>query len=237
MEPNDEHPSAFNRGMTLLGKILILVAGFLVASLPMTIVVLTGYIKGNSGFWIGLIALLIFAVIFVYLGRKMQLWTHEGYSDLGETKPLATSIGIAVAIAVASRIFVMVVTLMSNAGTTANDQGIQTIAQSSSIYLLVLAVTLVAPLVEEIIFRGVVFKLFFRERPQFAMILSTVIFAAAHTPTDLYSALMYGTLGLSFSFIYYYTRRIEMSMLAHFLNNFLPGIALLLMHWMPELIK
>lgn len=217
--------------------VMTIVSVLVLAGVPTLIVVSVSGITGVAGFLIGLVLLVAYTLLFIFIGKVLGLWTRDSFSDLGPVRPLAPSIGITIALAVAARIWIVIVTLLLSAQQTANDAGIEEIAQSGSVFLLAIAVIFVAPVVEEVIFRGMIFRFFFRDKPIFAMLLSALLFALVHGPTDLASFLMYGGLGLTFSFTYYTTQRLEMSILAHFLNNFLPGIMLVLLQFYPNLLN
>lgn len=217
--------------------IMTIFSALVLAGVPTLIVVAVSGIKGVPGFLVGFVLLVAYMVLFIFIGKLLGLWTRGGFSDLGPVRPLGPSIGIAIALSVAARIWIVIVTLLLQAGQTANDAGIEDIAQSSSVFLLAIAVIFVAPVVEEVIFRGMIFRFFFRDKPIFAMLISALLFALVHGPTDLASFLMYGGLGLTFSFTYYTTQRLEMSILAHFFNNFLPGIMLVLLQLYPHLLN
>lgn len=80
-------------------------------------------------------------------------------------------------------------------------------------------VCILAPIFEEIIFRGIILKgmLNFKINPTVAIILSGFIFGIAHlNPWQFVGA---GLLGTIFGFIYYRTKSLFLPMLLHALNN------------------
>lgn len=80
-------------------------------------------------------------------------------------------------------------------------------------------VCILAPIFEEIIFRGIILKgmLNFKVNPIIAIIVNGFIFGCAHmNPWQFIGA---GFLGVIFGFIYYRTKSLFLPMLLHFLNN------------------
>ena len=80
-------------------------------------------------------------------------------------------------------------------------------------------ICLLAPIFEEIIFRGIILKgMFnFNVNPTVAILLNGFIFGCAHmNPWQFIGA---GILGVIFGFVYYRTKSLFLPMLLHFLNN------------------
>ncbi len=120
----------------------------------------------------------------------------------------------------------MLLALFANLQATENDQALQTLSTQASPVLMFFAMVVMAPVLEELVFRGFFFKFFFRKYPILAFVFSSVLFTVVHMPTDFISFFTYASLGLTMAFVYYKTRRIEMSMLTHALNNFLPALVM-----------
>ncbi|WP_412988664.1 CPBP family intramembrane glutamic endopeptidase [Pediococcus siamensis] len=99
--------------------------------------------------------------------------------------------------------------------------------------LYTLAIVVGAPIMEEIVFRKVLFgnlaMLFRFLGPKLAQLLTAVIssglFALAHADGHL---VLYGSIGLWFCWLYHHTGRIQTSMMAHLLMNSLVVLPLIL---------
>ncbi|MCG7346124.1 CPBP family intramembrane metalloprotease [Sporosarcina sp. ACRSL] len=90
------------------------------------------------------------------------------------------------------------------------------VAKSSPI--IIISIVIFAPLLEEIVFRRVLFGgLYTKSNFWVAAILSGVIFAVVHG--ELEHTLIYMAPGLVFAFLYYHTKRIWAPMIAHFMMN------------------
>lgn len=84
--------------------------------------------------------------------------------------------------------------------------------------ILIVCIVLFAPILEEIVFRRVVFGgIYTKTNFWIAALASALIFAAVHN--ELEHILVYLMPGLVFSYIYYKTKRIWTPMIAHLLMN------------------
>ena len=86
--------------------------------------------------------------------------------------------------------------------------------------ILIISVTIVAPIYEEIIFRGILLKGMSKKiNPVIAIVVSALLFAIVHMniPQGINAFL----LGIALGFIYLRTGSIYLSIFAHFVNNLL----------------
>jgi membrane protease YdiL (CAAX protease family) len=90
--------------------------------------------------------------------------------------------------------------------------------------MLVTAIVLIAPLLEELLFRGLLQNALHRHLPTWAAILgAAAIFGAVHMDLHAFPALM--AMGAVFGLLYYKTGSLRVTIIAHMANN---GAALLL---------
>ncbi|MGM0216877.1 CPBP family intramembrane glutamic endopeptidase [Enterococcus sp. AZ109] len=211
-----------NRQMNLFLRIVLLILLILFGTIPLTVVMLAG----TKHVFIGGVTLLVLLVVFALIAKKNNIWTTNGSSYLGKAKKLSSSIGWAVGGGIFLRVFVMFLALFANLQATENDQALQALSTQASPVLMFFAMVVMAPVLEELVFRGFFFKFFFRKYPILAFVFSSVLFTVVHVPTDFISFFTYASLALTMAFVYYKTRRIEMSMLTHALNNLLPALVI-----------
>ncbi|RRG17974.1 CPBP family intramembrane metalloprotease [Weissella viridescens] len=98
------------------------------------------------------------------------------------------------------------------------------------IFILVLAV-IVAPIVEELIFRGIVLNYFFKNGWWWTNVLiSAGLFGLYHVYTgfNLFDFLQYSLMGLILAIVYKKTRQIQYAMTLHFVNNSFSMLVLVL---------
>ncbi|MBC6315890.1 CPBP family intramembrane glutamic endopeptidase [Listeria grandensis] len=107
---------------------------------------------------------------------------------------------------------------------TQNEILLDDVYSQASWLLSFLSIVIIAPFVEEIIFRGFLMQQLFRNRLWLGWIVSSLLFCSAHVPTDWVSFLLYLIPGIALGGILYKTRRLELTIFAHFLNNFIAFI-------------
>ncbi|KRM87660.1 CPBP family intramembrane glutamic endopeptidase [Lacticaseibacillus thailandensis] len=86
-----------------------------------------------------------------------------------------------------------------------------------------LSVGLFSPIIEELIFRGMLMNAFTAQRTRgsrwFAAIVSSIAFALVHSPGDPINFLTYCGLGAGMAFAYTWSDDLRVSMVLHVLNN------------------
>ncbi|MGC6767295.1 CPBP family intramembrane glutamic endopeptidase [Enterococcus sp. LJL51] len=119
--------------------------------------------------------------------------------------------------------------LVNGQETTANDAIIDSIFSGESSVLLFLLIAVSAPIMEEIVFRGGIMGLLFKNQPFIGMAVSSIVFGLIHTATTFIDFMLYALLGLIMAYPYYKTKRLEVSIAVHFVNNAISAIAMILM--------
>lgn len=132
-----------------------------------------------------------------------------------------------------SLIVVNIYSVLGIDGQSDNENIIMLMMNSDGKWYLLFSVVILAPFIEEIIFR----KLFFSSiekslelKPIVAIIASSIVFAGIHV-ADLQNIIFifqYLTIAVPLCLAYHYSKNIFVSIGVHFLNNFLAGLLLLL---------
>lgn len=102
---------------------------------------------------------------------------------------------------------------------TGNQKELEQSYQNVPLYLQLIAIGILGPILEEIIFRGLLIKGIFRGAPIIGGIVSVILFAGAHGPSNIGEWFIYGFSGLIFVIAYLRTGRLEVSMIMHMLGN------------------
>ncbi|MBA8762862.1 CPBP family intramembrane glutamic endopeptidase [Staphylococcus coagulans] len=105
-------------------------------------------------------------------------------------------------------------------GTTLNQEHIEDDIQNISILNAALFFALLPAILEETVFRGLILRVMCRGHLFIGLIISSLLFAYIHEYSNLIEFLPYLYSGLLFGIAYLLTRRIEVSILIHFLGNF-----------------
>lgn len=170
--------------------------------------------------------------VVVVLAWKRIPWRYLGFGNFDWG-----TLGIGCGTLLGAYVIIMVHNLVITAlGIAPQGQAILDVlnALDSPVWLIVAAV-IVAPLVEEIFFRGFLFRGFRRKYGWVnAMLLSSAIFAAAHL--DPVSLLPTFLLGLVFSFTYHRSNSVWPGVILHFLVNGTSTLMLYILSQLPGLI-
>jgi membrane protease YdiL (CAAX protease family) len=143
-------------------------------------------------------------------------------------KAFAWIIVLAVAILAVDNLYQYVITAL-HLNLQTNDQVILERSKYAPIstYATLLAAVLVAPICEEIFFRGFVFSGLRRAMPPgWAIFLSALIFAVAHADPGSFAVLF--IIGLALAFLRWRTRSLWPGIALHFINNGLGALAIVL---------
>lgn len=164
---------------------------------------------------------------FIWYAFRHHLLTKEAFS----WKLLKTSLLGILGILVGNALLHTLLNLVGlGIETTANQEAILSLVGSYPAILLFVQSVLVAPLLEEIVFRGILGELLFG-KTVWAYILPAVIFSLAHRPTDIGSFLVYAWPGFFFYFLYRRIGRLEVPILAHMIMNGLAFMMAYLIHY------
>lgn len=205
---------------------LLSIAAFVVQQLiAFTIWTLPDYEGIHMGFALSL--LLGVSALAAFLAYRLGLW--KGEQPGGFLKGLAY-IGIGIIILFAIQIIGSNILLIEGLTTTGNQETIK----NSSLPLWVLGslVVLLAPLLEELIFRGLLLGKVFGKDSIVGLLVSSFLFALLHVPTSWGAWFIYGGMGLVFGLVYRFSGRYSYAVALHFINNlfgFLPFLLLQLL--------
>lgn len=118
--------------------------------------------------------------------------------------------------------------------TTSNQETINSLISETSLISSFFVIVIVAPLCEEIICRGIIPTKLFEGYEKIGYIFGWLLFTLAHIPNNLPSFLIYGWMSAVLTWTAYRTKRLEMSILLHLVNN---GVSILLLILLTFLIK
>ncbi|HBC4553172.1 TPA: CPBP family intramembrane metalloprotease [Staphylococcus aureus] len=104
---------------------------------------------------------------------------------------------------------------------TLNEILIDEESEDAPYHLALLSNAIIPPITEEIICRGLIIRILFRNHLFLGFIVSTVFFTLIHESDTLIGYLPYFYSGLIFGYTYLKTKRLEVPILIHFINNLL----------------
>ncbi len=102
---------------------------------------------------------------------------------------------------------------------TSNDLELRKLLENIPFWLAFVRIACQAAITEEIIVRGYLFKKFFEKHKILGIVVSGLIFAFLHGPTDLGSWIIYASPGFLLAYLYYKTDYLIYPIAVHFINN------------------
>lgn len=167
----------------------------------------------SAGLAIAEIAYLL-PVILIFAWKRIH-WKHLGF---GKFDSVTMGLGCGLLILAYTIIFLHNILLMALGVDTQGDSILKMFAELDSPFWFVLVGVVLAPLVEEIFFRGFLFQ-GFRQRHGWvvAMLISSAIFAIAHI--DPVSFIPTFVLGSALAYVYHRSNSVWPGVILHFLVN------------------
>ena len=159
-------------------------------------------------------------LMWVYL-RKSGRFTTLGLSSFGHMPPLR-ALGLAIILVVGAMVFNFVYATYVIPGIGMQEDMAKILAAIPRTPINIIggffAIAIAAPLVEELLFRGLLQNAFARRMPIWAaIILSSLFFAAVHLQPYAIPGLM--SLSIAFGYLYHRTGSLRMNILLHMANN------------------
>lgn len=175
------------------------------------------------------------ALVIILLLLRKDMKTERGLSDQAPVwKSILWAIGGVFLALIAQSIAANIEYMIGIEMGSENTQQIMSIIETSSIVIIV--VSIIGPILEEIIFRKIIFGSLHKRFNFFiSALLSSVIFAAAHTEFE--HLLLYSAMGFTFAFLYVKTKRILVPIFAHVAMNSLVVIMQLNMEKIEKWLK
>lgn len=102
---------------------------------------------------------------------------------------------------------------------TVNDMGLMEVIAKQPPIFVCLSMTLLPAVIEEVLCRGLLMTKLFGRNSWSAILVSSLIFAGLHGPTDFPSWVIYFFPGLIMGYLYKRTGNLAYPMALHFLNN------------------
>lgn len=234
-----EDKSVFKKiGLFILG-LLIILGWFLVSEIPTLILGFLMPAFEKPQLFINILLMIFWLVVLV--GIIYLIWRY--YMKKSGDKNIKLSgkdIWRAFVIFLVGRVIVIVgtiaMTMIYGDGQSQNDLVIEEMfgPDKPVFYVLLLAVVIAikAPILEELLFRGLPTALLFKKSPMWVpMLLTSLVFSSAHLSTNIISFAMYASLGALMYWAYASRGRIIDSMMVHFFNNIFGAIALLVTYF------
>lgn len=175
---------------------------------------------------LGILLLGLTLLIFVLGARKTDILSqNKPIFQKGDGKRIGLGFLSIICVSIIGSILLQV---LNGDKTTSNQAYLTEMLQNGNIVVMVLTVVFLAPIAEEIIFRGIIPLKIFKGYESWGYIIGGLLFALFHGPTNIMSFVIYGGASVILTLLAYRTRRLEVSIAVHMINNGLPAILMLL---------
>lgn len=175
---------------------------------------------------LGLLLVFLALLVFIVVAKKIGILSQSGkVFQKGDGKRISLSI---FGMFLISILGTALLRWLNGEVTTANQASLIEEFQRGNGILLPIMLGVLAPVVEEIIFRGILPLKIFKGYEGWGYIVGGLLFALFHVPTNIVSFVIYAVSSVILTLLAYRTRRLEVSIAVHMINNGLPAIIMLL---------
>lgn len=175
---------------------------------------------------LGILLLGLTLLIFVLGARKTDILSqNKPIFQKGDGKRIGLGFLSIICVSIIGSILLQV---LNGDKTTSNQAYLTEMLQNGNIVVMVLTVVFLAPITEEVIFRGLIPLKIFKSYEEIGYIVGGTIFAFLHGVTNFPSLFIYGGMSFILTWMVYRTKRLEVSIAIHMINNSL-GTAILLL--------
>ena len=175
---------------------------------------------------LGILLIFLTLLVFVVVAKKAGILSQSGkIFQQGDGKRIALGLLSMLLISVLGTVLLR---WLHGEVTTANQASLMEEFRRGDLISLPIMLGVLAPIAEEIIFRGIIPLKIFKGYESWGYIIGGLLFALFHGPTNIMSFVIYGGSSVILTLLAYRTRRLEVSIAVHMLNNGLPAIIMFL---------
>lgn len=175
---------------------------------------------------LGILLIFLTLLVFVAVAKKAGILSQSGkIFQKGDGKRIALGLLGMLLISVLGTVLLR---WLHGEVTTANQASLMEEFRRGDMISFPIMLGVLAPIAEEIIFRGIIPLKIFKGYESWGYIIGGLLFALFHGPTNIMSFVIYGGASVILTLLAYRTRRLEVSIAVHMINNGLPAILMLL---------
>ena len=184
-----------------------------------------------------LVSLLVFLLLLksagaLFLGKRMGLL--EGFRALSSMKAWGmiglTYLGIYIVTGLGAMVM-----MWEGVSNSTNQAAIENAHMNP--FVLITITVIMAPIVEELVFRGILMGRVFNPDSIVGLILSSLLFGLAHMPNSIGVWIVYAGMGFALGTAYRKFQKLEYCIMAHMINNSIAVSMMLLLQLLAPYIK
>lgn len=216
---------------SILKRFLYLLLAFLILIIIQGPTIYLG-VKDASLIFLLVFLLLLKSAGALFLGKRLGLL--EGFKPLSSQKAWGM-IGLTyLGIYIVTRIGAMVM-MWEGVSNSTNQAIIENIHMNP--FVLITVTVIMAPIVEELVFRGILMGRVFNPDSIVGLILSGLLFGLAHMPNSIGVWIVYAGMGFVLGIVYRKFQKLEYCIMAHMINNSIAVSMMLLLQLLAPYIK
>lgn len=216
---------------SILKRFLYLLLAFLILIIIQGPTIYLG-VKDASLIFLLVFLLLLKSAGALFLGKRLGLL--EGFRALSSMKAWGiiglTYLGIYIVTGLGAMVM-----MWEGVSNSTNQAAIENAHMNP--FVLITITVIMAPIVEELVFRGLLMGRVFNPDSIVGLLLSGLLFGLVHTPNSMGVWIIYGGMGLVLATVYRVSKKLEYSIMAHMINNSIAVSMMLLLQLLAPYIK
>lgn len=216
---------------SILKRFLYFLLAFLILCIEQTPTIFVR-VKDVRAVSLLILVMLLISAGALFLGKRMGLL--EGFRELSSMKAWGmiglTYLGIYIVTGLGAMVM-----MWEGVSNSTNQAAIENAHMNP--FVLITITVIMAPIVEELVFRGLLMGRVFNPDSIVGLILSGLLFGLVHTPNSMGVWIIYGGMGLVLATVYRVSKKLEYSIMAHMINNSIAVSMMLLLQLLAPYIK
>lgn len=216
---------------SILKRFLYFLLAFLILCIEQTPTIFVR-VKDVRAVSLLILVMLLISAGALFLGKRMGLL--EGFRTLSSMKAWGmiglTYLGIYIVTGLGAMVM-----MWEGVSNRTNQAAIENAHMNP--FVLITVTVIMAPIVEELVFRGLLMGRVFNPDSIVGLILSGLLFGLVHTPNSMGVWIIYGGMGLVLATVYRVSKKLEYSIMAHMINNSIAVSMMLLLQFLAPYIK
>ena len=217
--------------VSILKRFLYFLLAFLILCIEQTPTIFVR-VKDVRAVSLLILVMLLISAGALFLGKRMGL--REGFRALSSMKAWGmiglTYLGIYIVTGLGAMVM-----MWEGVSNSTNQAAIENAHMNP--FVLITITVIMAPIVEELVFRGLLMGRVFNPDSIVGLILSGLLFGLVHTPNSMGVWIIYGGMGLVLATVYRVSKKLEYSIMAHMINNSIAVSMMLLLQLLAPYIK
>lgn len=217
--------------VSILKRFLYFLLAFLILCIEQTPTIFVR-VKDVRAVSLLILVMLLISAGALFLGKRMGLL--EGFRELSSMKAWGmiglTYLGIYIVTGLGAMVM-----MWEGVSNSTNQAAIENAHMNP--FVLITITVIMAPIVEELVFRGLLMGRVFNPDSIVGLILSGLLFGLVHTPNSMGVWIIYGGMGLVLATVYRVSKKLEYSIMAHMINNSIAVSMMLLLQLLAPYIK